>query len=88
MQENINEKAQKERKKSAIRGALISGFWLLLSATMVLSVRWYYDINGLIGWILLILGVIELGMIAAVGVLLKQRLKEIEGGEEDVAAQY
>ena len=88
MQESINDKAQKERKKAAIRGALISSFWMLLSAVALLGIRWYYGVDGFIGWILLLLGVIELGMIAAVGVLLKQRLREIEGGEEDVAAQY
>ena len=37
---------------------------------------------------MLIAGLLELGMIVPVWILLKTRLKEIEGGEEDVAAQY
>jgi len=37
---------------------------------------------------MLIVGLLELGMIIPVWILLKTRLKEIEGGEEDAAAQY
>ena len=37
---------------------------------------------------MLIAGLLELGMIIPVWILLKIRLKEIEGGEEDAAAQY
>lgn len=37
---------------------------------------------------MLIAGLLELGMIVPVWILLKTRLKEIEGGEEDAAAQY
>ena len=37
---------------------------------------------------MLIAGLLELGMIIPVWILLKTRLKEIEGGEEDAAAQY
>ena len=54
-------------------------------------------VNGAIGliyrpifWsaVMLIAGLLELGMIVPVWILLKTRLKEIEGGEEDAAAQY
>jgi len=38
--------------------------------------------------VMLIAGLLELGMIVAVWILLKTRLKEIEGGEEDAATQY
>jgi len=37
---------------------------------------------------MLIAGLLELGMIVPVWILLKTRLKEIEGGEEDAATQY
>ena len=38
--------------------------------------------------VLRIISVLELGAIVPVWILLKKRLKEIEGGEEDAAAEY
>jgi len=54
----------------------------------MLVLRWYYQIDNFWGAVLLIFSVLELGMIVPVWILLKTRLKEIEGGEEDAAAQY
>lgn len=91
MQESTNQlnpAAQKERRKNAIKGALGSSFFLALSGTIILAVRWYYQLDGFIGVLLLCWGLMELLMIAVVALILKQRIKEIEGGEEDVAAQY
>ncbi len=88
MQKNINEEAQKKRRKDAVWSAAISTVYLLVSATIILVLRWYYQIDNFFGAILFILALLELGMIIPIWILLKTRLKEIEGGEEDAATQY
>ena len=55
---------------------------------MLLLLRHFYVPEGFWSAVMLIAGLLELGMIVPVWILLKTRLKEIEGGEEDAAAQY
>lgn len=88
MQRNINEEAQRRRRKDALRSAVTSSVLLTLSAAVMLILRWYYQVDQFWGAVLLIFSVLELGMLIPVWILLKTRLKEIEGGEEDAAAQY
>ena len=87
-QRNINEEAQRGRRKDAVRSAVSSAVMLILSAAGLLILRWYFQVEDFWGAVLLILSVLELGMTIPVWILLKTRLKEIEGGEEDAAAQY
>ena len=88
MQNSINEAAQEKRRKDAWQSASVSSLMLLLSGLLMLGLRWYYGMDGFWGAVLLILSRLDLGMIVPVWILLKTRLKEIEGGEEDAAAQY
>lgn len=88
MQKNINEEAQKKRRKDAIWSVAIASVYLLISAIVIFILRWYYQIDNFFGAILFIIALLELGMIIPIWILLKTRLKEIEGGEEDVATQY
>ena len=88
MQRNINEEAQKDRRYDAWKSAIIATVWMLLSASMLLLLRHYYVPEGFWSAVMLIAGLLELGMIVPVWILLKTRLKEIEGGEEDAATQY
>lgn len=88
MQKNINEEAQRKRKKDAWQSAWFSSVMMLLPSLLMLLLRWYYQIDGFWGAVLLIIAVLEIAMIIPVWILLKKRLKEIEGGEEDAAAQY
>ncbi len=88
MQRNINEKAQAKRRKEAYQSAVISSFLLLLSTTVLISLRLYYQIDGFWGTVMVGAAIIEFVMIFPIWRLLKIRLKEIEGGEEDVATQY
>ena len=88
MQRNINEEAQKDRRHDAWESTIIATVWMLLSASMLLLLRHYYVPEGFWSAVMLIAGLLELGMIVPVWILLKTRLKEIEGGEEDAAAQY
>ncbi len=80
MQRNINEEAQKDRRRDAWKSAIIATVWMLLSASMILLLRHYYVPEGFWSTVMLIAGSLELGMIIPVWILLKTRLKEIEGG--------
>ena len=88
MQRNINEAAQEKRRKDAKTSALISISYLLLIGGLLIGLRFYYKTDGIGGFFLLLCGTINILSIIPVGILLKSRLKEIEGGEEDVATQY
>ena len=88
MPSNTNGEAQKQRCRDAWKSAIIVTVWMLLSASMLLLLRHFYVPEGFWSAVMLIAGLLELGMIGPVWILLKTRLKEIEGGEEDAAAQY
>lgn len=88
MQKNINQKAQDKRRKEAFQSAIISSVMLLLASLTKLGLRWYYQIDNVWGALLLIFAFLELAMLIPIWILLNTRLKEIEGGEEDVATQY
>ncbi len=88
MPRNINEAAQRKRRKDAWHSAIISSVILLVSGAVVLALLWHYQVEGFLGAVLLVYSVLELGMLIPVWILLKTRLKEIEGGEEDEASQY
>ena len=72
---------------SAIRGALTGIDARLLAAAVLLWLRRNMP-DGVLSTLLLALILVELGSIIPTIVVLKQRLNEIEGGEEDAAAQY
>ena len=88
MQKNTESEAQRRRRSEAWKSAFISSLWMLLSASVMLILRKLYVPEGFWSAVLLILSLLELGMTVPVWILLKTRLKEIEGGEEDAAAQY
>ena len=88
MPSNTNGEAQKQRRRDAWKSAIIATVWMLLSASILLLLRHFYVPEGIWSAVMLIAGLLELGMIVPVWILLKTRLKEIEGGEEDAAAQY
>ena len=85
---HVNEEAQKKRRTDAIHSAVISSLFMLTSGLLLLFLRWRYQITGIGSALLLLFSLLDLGMILPVWILLKKRLQEIEGGEEDVAAQY
>lgn len=88
MPKSINKEAQKRRRKDALQSTIISSILFLFSALILLSLRWYYQMEDFWGAVLLIFAILELVMLIPIWILLKTRLKEIEGGEEDVATQY
>lgn len=78
---------QRARRASAIRGAVTGIAVRLLAAAVLVWVRQSMP-DGVLSILFLALILVELGSIVPTMVVLKQRLKEIEGGEEDAAAQY
>ena len=88
MQRNINEAAQRQRRRSAWLSTVFSSVWMILTAIALLYLRQQYVPDGFWHAVLLIAAVLELGMLIPVWILLKLRLNEIKGGEEDAAAQY
>ena len=87
MPKNIDER-QAERRKAAIFSAIISTLYQLLAVLVLLWIRSGTDPSGIVSKVLLILVVLDLGSLLPIWISLKIRLKEIQGGEEDAAAQY
>ena len=81
MPKNIDP-GQRAQKKDARKGA---AFFALVQLAMALLLLWGLDWLRLL---LLILAVGDLVTIPAVWIVLKQRMKEIEGGELDAARKY
>ena len=72
---NTDSPSQSARRKNAILGAASSALMRLASA-------------GFVSKLMLIIIVLDLGSVPLIWISLKTRLKEIQGGEEDAAAQY
>ena len=76
------------RKRQAVLSALLNGCWLVLSAVVVLWLRWLLQPGGLLSALMLVIVGADILLLLPLAVSLRQRLKEIEGGEEDEARQY
>lgn len=79
---------QAVRRRSALLGALSSTLLRLTAAVVLLWLRSSLEPGSFTAKALLIVLVLDLGSIPLIWVSLKTRLKEIQGGEEDAAAQY
>ena len=82
------EARKRAQKRQAVQGAVL--FAGLRTASVVVLL-WSASLVPQLRWLQVILGVLALAVgapVLFVGVTLKQRLKEIEGGESDAAAQY
>ena len=88
MPKSTDSPAQRRRKKDALKSALASSGWMGLSGVALLVLSSVFVETPLVGAILAIVSLLELGMIIPIWILYKTRLKEIEGGEEDAAGQY
>ena len=76
------------RKRQAILSALVNGCWLVLSAVVVLWLRQLLQSREILSVLLAVITGADMLMLLPLAVILRQRLKEIEGGEEDEARQY
>lgn len=86
MPENTEKQAQ--RRKDAIFSAVFYSVLCLIAAAVTLMLRSRYNITGFAGVFLILCVVLDLGILIPIFISLKIRLKEIQGGEEDAAAQY
>lgn len=82
------EARQAQRRKSAVWGAVSATALRLAAAAVLLWVRAGMTPGGVGSRVVLVVILLELGTIVPVWILLKTRLKEIQGGEEDAASQY
>ena len=76
------------RKRQAVLSALLNGCWLVLSAVVVLWLRQLLQSREILSVLLAVIAGADMLMLLPLAVSLRQRLKEIEGGEEDEARQY
>lgn len=76
------------RKRQAVLSALVNGCWLVLSAVVVLWLRQLLQSREILSVLLAVIAGADMLMLLPLAVSLRQRLKEIEGGEEDEARQY
>lgn len=83
-----NTEKQAQRRKDAIFSAAFYSIVLALNACILLGVRCRYELAGFWGTVIALSALLELGMIIPIQITLHTRLKEIQGGEEDAAAQY
>ena len=82
------ERRRRERRRAAWRGAWSTTALQLLAALVLLGLRHHFALTGFLNVLLLGLALSDLGLIVPVWISLNERLKEIEGGEEDAAGQY
>ena len=87
MQKSI-EQRKREHRKGAVVGAIFFSVIQLLSAVFFAALCAIPDLPGWAVGLFLVLAVLSVLLIFPVLVLLKQRFKEIEGGELDEAGQY
>ena len=77
-----------KRRREALRGALTATVVQILTAAVLLWVRLQGDVPGFVALLLLVLAIIDPGAIVPIWINFRARLKEIQGGEEDAAAEY
>ena len=83
-----NTDGQAVRRKSAVLGALSSMLMRLTSVAILMWLRSSLEPGGFISKVLLLFIVLGIGSIPFIWISLRTRLREIQGGEEDAAAQY
>ena len=74
-----------ERRREAAWGAVSATAMRLIAAVVLLWIRAGMTPGGVGSRVTLVVILLELGTIVPVWILLKTRLKEIQGGEEDAA---
>ena len=77
-----------QRRKSAVQSAVLFTVIHLVAAGILLWARAGHDPASFLAKFTLVLTGLELVSVIPLWFSLKARLKEIEGGEEDAAAQY
>ena len=82
-----NTDRQASRRKSALWSAVSNTVLQLAAAAVLLWCRRVVG-SAALSVVLLVIALIDLGTIVPIWISFRMRLKEIEGGEEDAAAEY
>ncbi|MBU5625942.1 hypothetical protein KQI82_03185 [Oscillibacter sp. MSJ-2] len=82
------ESAKRHRRRQAVLSTLINGFLLLFSAFVLLIVRGRFDLGGFLSGLLVFFAAVNTICILPLAYSLRERLQEIQGGEEDEACHY
>ena len=77
-----------EKRLDALKGACFYTLLCLIAPALTLYLRCRYLQEGFLSTVLLIISLLDLGLIIPIWISFKERIKEIEGGEEDAAAEY
>ena len=80
--------ANTKRRRDALWGALTATVVQVFTAAVLLWARLQEGVPAFISLLLLVLAIADLGAIVPIWINYRIRLKEIEGGEEDAAAEY
>ena len=80
--------ANTKRRRDALRGALSATAMQAATAAVLLWARLQEGVPGFVTLLLLVLAIADLGAIVPIWINFRIRLREIEGGEEDAAAEY
>ena len=84
----MQKNTKKQKRQDALKGACFYTLLCLIAPGLTLYLRQRYCLEGFLGTLLLIVSLLDLGLIIPIWISFKERLKEIEGGEEDAAAEY
>ena len=84
---NIEER-QRGRRRAAVWGAVLFSLMQAVYAGCFWAMRSIPDLPGWCAVLFAVLSVLSLLMILPAMLVLRVRLKEIKGGEEDAAAEY
>ena len=76
------------KKRDALKSACSYTLLCLAASALLLYLRFRYFPEGIMRVVLLLVSLLDLGMIVPIWISFKERCKEIEGGEEDAAAEY
>ena len=76
-----------DRRKNALWGAVSATVLRLVAAAVLLWCRRDVD-SAALSVFLLVIALVNLGTIVPIWINFRIRLREIEGGEEDAAAEY
>lgn len=87
MPENIEE-VRGRRRRDAVRGVALFGLLQLACAACFASLCFIPDLPGWAAALFAVLAVLCIAPLAVSLAVLKQRFREIEGGELDAARQY
>ena len=82
------ELAKRHRRRQAVLSALVNGFALLFFTAVLLFVRIRFDLGGFVSGLLVFFAAANTICIIPLLFSLRERLQEIQGGEEDEARHY